>query len=316
YHAIPIAFTGERAKILHRTIVTFGQGAIRCHPYVLQEMQAVANPDARSGLKQFDRALFAHIGFTISNITRTLFLGITNARFAGAPGGSMKRYYQQLSRMSAAFAMVSDLSMLVLGGSLKRKEKLSARLADVISQLYIASAALKRFADEGSPPEDLPLVQWVCEDSLFTIQESLHGLMRNFPNAIVSWFMRLVVFPRGRFWSAPRDQLGRKLASILMAPGSGRDRLTRGAFISTDPQDPLGAMEDALVKVTAAKAVQKKLRQAVRDNELLPAAEAELIDKARDKGLITDDEATVMHDAVKARDKVIQVDAFAHDYWK
>jgi acyl-CoA dehydrogenase len=279
-------------------------------------MQAVANPDSRRGLRQFDKALFAHIGFTISNIMRTLFLGLTNARFALAPAGPMKRYYQQVSRMSAAFAMVSDLSMLVLGGNLKRKEKLSARLADVFSHLYIATAALKRFEDAGRPEEDIPLVQWVCEDALFTVQESLHGLMRNFPNGLVAWFMRLVVFPRGRYWSAPRDNLGRKLAGLIMAPGEARDRLTGGGFYPVDPEDPIGAMEDALAKVVAGIEPQRLIRKAVKEGELLRAAEPELVKAALTKGLIDQAQADAMQAAIAARDKVIQVDAFPHDYWK
>lgn len=316
YQAIPIAITVEGANILTRSMIVFGQGAIRCHPYVLQEMQAVANPDSKRGLRQFDKALFSHIGFTISNIMRSLFLGLSNARFSLAPAGPTKRYYQQISRMSAAFAMVSDLSMLVLGGNLKRKEKLSARLADVFSQLYIATAALKRFEDAGRPKEDIPLVQWVCEDALFTVQESLHGLMRNFPNPVVAWFMRLMVFPRGRYWSSPRDKLGRKLAGLIMTPGEARDRLTRGGFFPVDPADPMGAMEDALNKVMASVETQRLIRKAVKDGELLPAPEPELVEAALTKGLIDQPQADAMQAAIAARDQVIQVDAFPHDYWK
>ncbi|MBD3670612.1 MAG: acyl-CoA dehydrogenase [Gammaproteobacteria bacterium] len=316
YQAIPIAITVEGANILTRSMIVFGQGAIRCHPYVLKEMQAVANPDSRRGLRQFDKALFGHIGFTISNIMRSLFLGLTNARFAIAPAGPVKRYYQQISRMSAAFAMVSDLSMLVLGGNLKRKEKLSGRLADIFSQLYIATAALKRFEDEGRKPEDIPLVQWVCEDALFQVQESMHGLMRNFPNRLVAGFMRLMVFPRGRYWSAPRDVLGGKLASLIMTPDEARERLTRGGFFPVDPNDPMGAMEDALLKVDYSAEIQRKIRKALKDGELLNGPEREVVDAALQKGLIDQGQADAMKAAIDARDKVIQVDAFARDYWK
>lgn len=316
YQSIPIAITVEGANILTRSLIVFGQGAIRCHPYVLKEMEAVANPDPARGLNQFDNALFSHIGFTISNMMRSLFLGLSNARFTSAPSGPMKRYYQQISRMSACFAMVADLSLLVLGGDLKRKEKLSGRLADVFSQLYIATAALKRFEDSGRPEEDIPLVQWVCEDALFTVQESLHGLMRNFPSTPVSWLMRLVVFPRGRFWSAPRDHLGHKLAELLMAPGLARDRLTAGAFFGASNEDPFGAMEDALHKVVDAAGIQKLLRQAVKEGELVAMPELALVEQALEKGLLDASQAEQFKAAVAARDKVIQVDDFAHDYWK
>jgi acyl-CoA dehydrogenase len=315
YQAIPIAITVEGANILTRSMIVFGQGAIRCHPYVLDEMQAVADENKSRGLARFDRALFGHMGFTFSNMARALFLGLSNARLATAPSGPLKRYYQQLSRMSACFAMVSDLAMLVLGGDLKRREKLSARLADILSQLYIASAALKRFQDDGCPKEDIPLAQWVCEDSLFHIQENLHGLMRNFPNRGVSIFMRLLVFPRGRFWSSPRDRLGRQLAAIVMDNGAARERLTRGAYISRDIDDVFGSVEDALDKVVQAAAAEKIIKQALKKGELSKQDEASQLQQAIAKGLLDQDQGQQVAEARAARSRVIQVDAFAADYW-
>lgn len=227
----------------------------------------------------------------------------------------MRRYYQQLSRMSTALAMSADLAMLVMGGNLKRREKLSARLGDVLSQLYIASAALKRFAEQGQPEADIPLVQWVCEDSLFRIQEALHGFLRNFPNRPLAWLMRLMIFPRGRFWSQPRDSLGRSLSERVMSPGEARDRLTEGVFISAQPDDSLGRVEDALQKLIEAEPLHRRLRAARREGQLV-GDEATALTAASEQGLFSEAEVAQLQAAYAARDRVIQVDAFAHDYWQ
>jgi acyl-CoA dehydrogenase len=210
YQAVPIAITVEGANILTRSLIIFGQGAIRCHPYVLREMTAARNPDRRKGVDDFDRALFGHIGFTISNAVRSLIMALTLARFTHVPlKGPTARYFQHIVRFSASFAFAVDVAMLTLGGYLKKKENLSARLGDVLSSLYLASMVLKHHENQGRPAADLPIVEWACRNLLYYAQEQLHGFLRNFPNRMLAALMRMLIMPRGRTYSAPGDRLNR-----------------------------------------------------------------------------------------------------------
>ncbi|MGP6257798.1 acyl-CoA dehydrogenase FadE, partial [Aeromonas salmonicida subsp. salmonicida] len=196
YQGAPIAVTVEGANILTRSMIIYGQGAIRCHPYVLPEMLAASHPDKEQALKDFDKAMFSHVGFAISNLVRSFWLGLTGARFAAAPyKDQTKGYYQQLSRLSANLAFLSDMAMGTLGGELKRKERVSARLGDVLSQLYLASSALKRYQDEGRQQADLPLLHWALQDAMFKAQEAIDELLRNFPNRWIGLALRVIVLP-------------------------------------------------------------------------------------------------------------------------
>lgn len=317
YQAIPISITVEGANILTRTLITFGQGAVRCHPYVLKEMQAVGDSNSQRGSTDFDRAFFGHIGFTISNVARAFYLGITGARFVRVPGDRRaKKYYRQLTRMSAAFALVSDISMLVLGGELKRKEKLSGRLADVLSHLYLASAALKRFEDQQCPDEDWPLLEWCCQESLYIIQKRLHELLANFPDRMIARCLRLLVFPLGKPYAGPDDRLGHKVAGIILQPSEARDRLTRGVFTTSDTNEAMGRIEDGLVKVILAEPVEKKVQQAQRKGSLPAGMDEAVLQAAIQQGVIDEKEAVLVRNALSARSEVIKVDDFPQDYWK
>ncbi|MEW5754670.1 MAG: acyl-CoA dehydrogenase [Pseudomonadota bacterium] len=309
YQAIPISITVEGANILTRTMITFGQGAIRCHPYVLREIQASHDDNA----EEFDETLFGHIGFTISNAARALFHGMTGAAFAGSPipGGPERYYYQQLSRMSTAFAFTADMALLVLGGSLKRREKLSGRLADALSQLYLASAVLKRYHDDSRQAGDLPLMEWGCQSALYKIQQSLDGLLRNFPNRPAAWLVRRVIFPLGLPYPAPNDQLGHKVAEVIMTPSDARNRLTAGIYLPEGTDEPLGRLDDALIKVVAAEVVEKKLSRLVKSGAVKGASKAEQAKEAVGIGQITAEEAQLLLDAAAARWNVIQVDDFS-----
>lgn len=256
YQAIPIGITVEGANILTRSLIIFGQGAIRCHPFVLRELRAAADTDHTQGLHDFDRALWGHLRFTLRNAVRALALGMTGARWASAPvTGPTRRDYQRLTRMSAAFALAADVAMLVVGGALKRKEALSGRLADVFSHLYLASAALKRFEDQGRPAADLPLVQWACEDALATMQNQLDGLLANFPNRPVAGLLRVLIFPWGRRERSPNDALAHRVANLLLEPSAARDRLTAGIYAPADASEMVGCLDAALEKIVAADAV-------------------------------------------------------------
>jgi len=225
YQQLPIAITVEGANILTRNLIVFGQGAIRCHPYVLKEMRAAQSGD----LAGFDAAFFGHARHVIANEVRAFFMAITGSRFASAPSGAapqLRRYYRQLTRLSSALAYAADISMLVLGGALKRKERISARLGDTLSMLYLASATLKRFEDEGRQEADLPLVHWSMRDAIFRAAEALHGALANYPSRVWGVLLRLVIFPLGRHFAPPSDSLGHEVARLLIAPSATRDRLS------------------------------------------------------------------------------------------
>ncbi len=310
YQAAPIGITVEGANILTRSMIIFGQGAIRCHPYVLKEMQAAANPDGIRALADFDRLLGEHIGFTLNNSARALFLGVTGGRLAKAPIGPARRYFQTVTRMSAAFALAADVTLLTLGGPLKRREKLSGRLADILSHLYLASALLKQFEDRQWPADELPLVRWGCEESFHLIQESFTGIIHNLPFRPAAWLLRLVVFPLGRPFAGPSDRLGRQIAAILLEPSPLRDRLTAGLFIPEDPAEPLARLEDALAKVIAAEPVEQKLREAVKAGKVRKGTDGEVVAAGMEAGIITGDEADLLRQALEARSEATRVDDF------
>ncbi len=232
YQQTPIGITVEGANILTRTLMIFGQGAIRSHPYVLKEIAATQEIDHERALHLFDDALFGHIGFSVSNTARSFVFGLTGGRGIPVPKDVVcRRYYQQLTRFSSVFALCADVAMAVLGGSLKRREKLSARLGDVLSQLYLCSATMKRFADEGRLAEDLPLVHWAMQDALYKIQQALEGVIQNFPYLLVRMLLNALIFPVGKNLLPPSDQLGHEVAVLLMQPGDVRDRLTAGVYL-------------------------------------------------------------------------------------
>jgi acyl-CoA dehydrogenase len=316
YQAIPISITVEGANILTRSLITFGQGAIRCHPYVLKEMHAVTVNDPVQASQEFDEALFGHVGFTLSNALRTLWLGLSGARLTRVPGGKYtRRYYQQLTRMSAAFAFVSDVAMLLLGGTLKRKERLSGRLADIISHLYLASACLKRFEDQERPIEDLYLLRWCCEESLHTIQLRLLDLFRNFPNRFIGRCLNVVVFPGGHPYGIPDDRLGHKVAGLILEPSATRDRLTAGIFVNTGQDEAIGRIDYALELAADAEPVEKKLNAALRSGVLQKGDSERQLEQAVNKEIIDDSEAAVFRKAAAARREVIAVDDFPQGYW-
>lgn len=253
YQAAPIAITVEGANILTRSMIIYGQGAIRCHPYVLAEMESAFDTDVNRGLNNFDAALFGHIGFTTSNFIRSLWMGLTGSRFSNAPfADKTKRYYQHMNRFSANLALLSDLAMATLGGNLKRKERISARLGDLLSQLYLASATLKRYQDEGRQSEDLPLVQWAVEDALYKLQSSLDDLLDNFP-AGLGGVLRLVLFPFGRPLKRPSDVLDHKVAKIMQTPCASRDRLGKGQFWEACDNNAVGIQEQTFKDILAAE---------------------------------------------------------------
>jgi acyl-CoA dehydrogenase len=313
WQASPIGITVEGANILTRNLIIFGQGAIRCHPFVLKEMQAARNPNGARSVDDFDRALFGHIGFTISNAVRSLVMALTFARFEGAPGsGAIKRYYQHIERFSASFAFATDVAMLSLGGYLKKKESLSARLGDVLSHLYMASMVLKHYHDNGSPKEDQPLVEWACRDLLYRAQEQLHGFLRNFPNRLLAWLMRAMIFPRGRTYFAPSDALSAQLAALAMEPGPSRDRLCRHAFRTNVAGNPLAALHEALQLAVRVEPIDRRLRvEGVKTGRIKSLDMPGQIREGQQLGILTNEEAALLLDYDQRIMHIINVDDFA-----
>ncbi|MCW8949875.1 MAG: acyl-CoA dehydrogenase, partial [Sedimenticola sp.] len=311
YQGIPIAITVEGANILTRGLIIFGQGAIRCHPYVLKEMEA-AGAEGETGLKAFDEALFGHIGYAISNAARSLVMALTQARYAKAPTrDETRRYYQHISRYSASFALAADVAMLTLGGALKRKELLSARLGDVLSSIYLASMVLKHHTNQGSPEDDLPLVEWACRSLLYDAQEQLHGLLRNFPNRWVAALLRVLIFPRGRTYSSPADELGQEIVELIMKPSDTRNRLCRGIYTTVEPNNPLGLLQEALELTESVKPLERKIHEARKAGQFESEDTPSQIDEAEQKGILTADEAQQLREFDNKVMALIGVDDFA-----
>ncbi|WP_319535261.1 acyl-CoA dehydrogenase FadE [uncultured Vibrio sp.] len=309
YQGSPIAVTVEGANILTRSMIIFGQGAIRCHPYVLQEMNA-AHSNASNAVEKFDKALAGHVSFTMSNLVRSIWFGLSDGLGSSAPTkDATKRYYQQLNRYSANLALLSDISMAVLGGSLKRKERLSARLGDILSQLYLSSAALKRFEQDGRPVEDLPLVHWALQDSLKQAEIAVDEFLANFPNKVIARTLRILVMPFGRVRKAPSDKLDSKVARILQTPSATRSRIGRGQYLEPTEHNPAGKIELALSVILQAEPVFDKVCKA--QGKRRPFIRLDRIaEEGLEQGIITQEEAELLREAEQHRLDTINVDDF------
>jgi len=311
YQGLPIAITVEGANILTRNLIIFGQGAIRCHPFLFKEMETVANDDVAG----FDEALLGHGSLVMSNVSRGLFHGFTGGRLLVAPQHGIRgHYYRQFSRMSLAFAVSSEMVLMTLGGGLKRKESISARLGDVLSLLYLGSAVLKHHYDNGSPDDELPLLEWSCQDLLYNIQLRLHEVINNLPNRFVAGLLRVLTFPLGKPYKQPSDMLVQQAAELLLSNSAVRDRLTEGMYIPADGSEPVAQLDDALEKTEAAAAALRKLRTAIKAGSLPQGDPETHVDAGVQAGIITDQEAAGIHAAIAARKLVIQVDEFLPEY--
>ncbi len=314
YMATPIAITVEGANILTRSLIIFGQGAMRCHPYVLRELNAAQDVDTERGLVDFDDALFSHIGYAISNAARSFFLALTHARFSKVPLSTpTHRYYQNINRYSAAFALATDFAMLTLGGKLKIKELLSARLGDVLSCMYLASTVLKHFENQGRRAADLPLVEWSIRTLMYHAQEQLHSFLRNFPNRPVAFLLRRTIFPRGRTYFSPSDDLGKKVVDLITKSGDSRERLSAQAFTTLMPNNPLGLLQEALVLSEQMLPLEMRLRQAKKEGLIKSDYLGYQIDEATKAEVINTAEAVQLRDYHEKVSYMLSVDDFAAD---
>jgi acyl-CoA dehydrogenase len=303
YEIAPVAITVEGANILTRSLIIFGQGAIRCHPYVLREMRAAKEMQGTDASVEFDDAFTSHVGHVLRNGIRAFVYGVT-AGFAGTPKDAAREtrhYYRHVSRLSAAFAFLADISMLAMGGALKRKEKISGRLGDVLSMMYLVSCTLKRYEDEGRVKEDLPLVRWSVRDALYRAQQALDGIVSNFPVKPLARLLRWTIFPRGQKLRPPLDSRNRECAQIALEPGTARERLTAGMY-TPKGDDATGILEQAFLATVACEPIDRKLREGQRRGMTDPAT------------LLTPEELAQWQRKEALRKQVIRVDDFPPDF--
>lgn len=313
YESVPVAITVEGANILTRSLMIFGQGATRCHPFVLKEL-AIAQKEYSDDLAaEFDSVLFNHAGFFFRNGARSLVHALTGSFFTGLLIDSpAKRYYQHLERFSAAFALVADTAMLTMQSSLKKREMLSARLGDLLSMLYLASMVLKHYEDDGCPAEDMPVVDWACQHLLNRYQQAMHGLLQNFPSLPVAWLLRVLVFPLGRWFNGPADILDARVANLVTHDTPTRNRLIAGIYSTPAAGNPVGTVNEVFQQSLAVEPLQRKLRDAVRSGKLADLAGVELISAAEQAAVVTAGEAKqlcVYHEKMM---DVINVDEFPY----
>src|SRR3990167_6326227 len=307
YQGVPISITVEGANILTRNMIIFFHGAIRCHPYVLAELKAGRDND----LIAFDQVIFSHIGFALSNMARTFFFGITNSYIAIVPQTPMKRYVQQMTRLSAAFALLSDVTMVLLGGALKRKERISARLGDILSYLYIASAVLKQQADQGFQQAEMPVAKWALRDLFYKIQAAIDEILRNYPNRWIGLLLRGLVFPLGRGFKKPSDKLEHKLATLVINETEIRDWLAKGIYTGETGYNQQGKLKKTLTAVIQVEPIEKAVRFADKEGKLQGKNFKELVNDAATKGIISHQELEAWLAADNLRATVINVDDFA-----
>nr|WP_136252257.1 acyl-CoA dehydrogenase FadE [Ningiella ruwaisensis] len=310
YQGTPISITVEGANILTRNMMIFGQGAMRCHPYVLDEIYAAQIKDKKEQLNAFDKAVWGHIGFAFSNTLRSLWFTISGNMTSSTPfKDETSKYYRALQGYSSNLALLTDISMGVLGGSLKRRERLSARLGDILSHLYLGSAVLKRYDEQGRLKEDLPLVHWAMQDSLRQIDVAIDDFIRNFPVRPVAWVLRVLVQPFGKRFDKPADEIEHQIAHMLQNPCSARSRLGEGQYIARIEGSLFGDLEQTLDDIIAAEPIFERVCKAL--GEKLPMTQLDkLADKALDAKLISEDEANLLRQAEAGRLRTINVDDF------
>jgi acyl-CoA dehydrogenase len=315
YEAIPVAITVEGANILTRTLMIFGQGATRCHPFVLKEMEIARQEVSAQTIAEFDQVLFSHVGYTLRNAACAFMHALTGSMFAGVMIESpVKRYYQHINRLSAAFALVSDAAMLVLQGNLKRREMLSGRLGDLLSMLYLASMVLKDYEDEGCPAETFPVVEWSCRYLLHNYQVAMHEILQNFPSRSIALVLRLLVFPLGQRFDKPDDSLDQQLAELVTRDSATRRYLVQGIYLSPAANNPLGVLHEIFLQMTVISPLESKLRHAVNHGKLdKHLHDSALVDAANKAGIISASEAEQLLEYQQRVKDIIKVNEFPYN---
>jgi alkylation response protein AidB-like acyl-CoA dehydrogenase len=314
YLAVPISITVEGANILTRNLIIFGQGAIRCHPYLLKEIELISSPDTKA--QDLDPVLMSHIGFYVSNLLRNIVYGLTGGRliFATIKDPRIRAYQRQLTRMSAALALLADTSLILLGGSLKRRERLSARLGDIMGQLYLASTVLKYYHDNNNPASDVDYVCWSLQECLCKIQIACDELLHNFPYRWLGTFLRWMIFPFGTAYKHPTDKLNKRIVETMLSPSELRDRISQYCFLSKEDEDLTNRLDKALAQIDQIDPLQKKVHKAVQSGAITPAFEfSERIQSAQAANILTAEEAHALSEFEKLRNEIIKVNEFSFD---
>ncbi|WP_372964133.1 acyl-CoA dehydrogenase [Marinobacter sp.] len=324
YQAVPIGITVEGANILTRSLMIFGQGAIRCHPFIVEEIEAAGMEDQDAAAKKFDGIFYSHLAHTTRNTLRAFLLGLSKGWLETAPRhGDIQKYYRQLGRFSAAFAMMTDVTLLTVGGGLKARQRLSGRMADCLVQLYYATAVIKQWHEEGYPEDQRDLVEWCLQTCLHDLQHSMREAIIKFPVPALRWPLRFLIFPLGATGlNGPDDQLGARVAASIVNDTPVRERVSRGTFMSLDPKDPLGRVLNAYTLAQQTKDMRHRLHDAIRQRDedeldgialLMGHQRKELVDWACAQGIVTADECPKLEEALTALYDVIRVDAFEAD---
>jgi acyl-CoA dehydrogenase len=314
YQVIPVGITVEGANILTRTMMIFGQGSVRCHPFIQSEMNALYGSDKAKALVEFDALLWRHIRFFLSNLSRGLWFGLSGAKFTRTPGDQhTKKYYRQLARLSTGFSLLADFALLTLGGKLKRKERISGRYADVLSHLYLCSCTLKHFENQGSQQDDLPLLHWACQHSLYKAQEALLAVFWLLPARIPALLLRSILFPIGKPNAPPQDGLVGELAHLLLHENLTRDRLTSGIYVNTNSNDATGRIETAFKAVLDAADASAKIHAAQKNGKLVKGSPESVVNFAVEQNIISNEESELLRKAETARLVAISVDHFNKD---
>ncbi len=305
YRSVPIGITVEGANILTRNLMIFGQGAIRAHPFMLDELLAISDTNKERGLAAFDKVFWKHAGHSLGNALRAAVHGWTGGLFASAPrGAGLSRHWRQLSRYCAAFALLADMTLLTMGGTLKRKEMISARLGDILSEIYLLCAVLKRWEVEGQRDEDIPLVNYIMIKGISRIALAFDGVLDNLPSRPAAWLVQALALPFGASHRTPSDALTGKVARMLMQDSAQRDRLTPDIYLGSGHEGhPMKDLERAFKLTIRLEPVAKRMREAET-----PDAE-----RALELGIITRQERAQLEEARAAVRNVVAVDAFPMD---
>lgn len=315
YASIPIGITVEGSNILTRSLIVFGQGAIRCHPYLQAEVEALGRRD----LAAFDRAFAGHVNHVLRNAARAFVLAITGAAFVRVPvkGKKLSRHARHVTRMTAAFALIADFGLITLGGNLKRKEYLSGRYADALAGLYIASATLKRVHDSGYAKDEAATADWVLTQTLWDIEQALLGVLNNLPNRVMAGLARMIAFPTGTGCALPTDRQGERVVDDMLDARKGlRETLTGDIYMPPADTDGLGKLEGTLVKVRAAAFARRQLSEAVRTRKIAKGKPAAMVKAAVAAGVLTQQDAKLLAEAEAAQDDAVQVNYFEPRVYK
>lgn len=314
YDAAPVSITVEGANILTRNLIIFGQGAIRCHPYLLKEVALIS--ESITDPITLDKVIMAHAGYFLRNFWKAFAYGLSGGLFifSSMKNSRIKKYHRQLTRMSTALALLADASLILLGGNLKRRESLSARLGDILSELYLGSAVLKYFSDQAENQDQEPYAVFALQQCLYNIQKACDAFFQNFPNGWVRYLLKWIIFPFGRAYGVPTDRAAQAVVSSMTMPSVVRNQLTKYCYLSKDNTSLSARLDQALIKMEKADGIMKKLKKSIKKGEVPRWYDfTAQCKEAVDKNIITNDECQFINEFEALRKEIVQVNEFSFD---